>query len=158
MQRTNNTTQTSGQWGIYNFIRDRLETNSYLRLLVQASAGTGKSYLVKSILLDCQLRNRKSKATAPTGIAAANNEIEGTNIVSTTLHQLFGLGYDLESKHDFTNKHDPSVAELFGMNVLLIDEGSMITREDCHTQTKRETTTSSVTAKRDNCNAGCQGR
>ena len=37
-----------------------------------------------------------------TGIAAANVEIEGTDVAATTIHALFDLNPEMESKLDFT--------------------------------------------------------
>ena len=41
----------------------------------QASAGTGKSYLLSTIYLWCIVNGLNCKAAAPTGIAAANVEV-----------------------------------------------------------------------------------
>ena len=49
-------------------------------MMVQASAGTGKSFLLTTVYLWCIVNGKKAKACAPTGIAAANVEIEGTSL------------------------------------------------------------------------------
>ena len=55
------------------------------------------------------------------GIAAANVEIEGTDVAATTIHALLDLNPDMESKLDFT-KGNPKTAALMGLDVLFIDE------------------------------------
>ena len=65
------------QWRVYTFIVHSLRTGAPLRLMVQASAGTGKSFLLTTVYLWCIVNGKKAKACAPTGIAAANVEIEG---------------------------------------------------------------------------------
>ena len=42
-----------------------------------------------------------NKAAAPTGIAAANVEIEGTDVGANTIHTLFDLDTDYKTKLDF---------------------------------------------------------
>ena len=63
----------------------------------QASAGTGKSYLLSTIYLWCIVNGLNCKAAAPTGIAAANVEVEGTDVVATTLHALLELDAELQT-------------------------------------------------------------
>ena len=65
------------QWRVYTHIVNSLRLGSPLRLMVQASAGTGKSFLLTTVYLWCLVNGKKAKACAPTGIAAANVEIEG---------------------------------------------------------------------------------
>ena len=65
------------QWLVYTHIVHSLRTGTPLRLMVQASAGTGKSFLLTTVYLWCIVHGKKAKACAPTGIAAANVEIEG---------------------------------------------------------------------------------
>ena len=64
----------------------------------------------------------KVKAAAPTGIAAANIEIEGTDVAATTIHALFELDGELHSKMDFSKLDDPKIAFLLQLQVLLLDE------------------------------------
>ena len=68
------------QWRVYNHIVTSLRTGAPLRMMVQASAGTGKSFLLTTVYLWCIVNGKKAKACAPTGIAAANVEIEGTSL------------------------------------------------------------------------------
>ena len=97
---------------VYRQVTKQLRDGPYLRLIVQASAGTGKSYLLKAICLWCLLNKIVFKACAPTGIAAANLELEGTAVAATTVHNLFGFGFDFVSKLDWTKADDPDVAAL----------------------------------------------
>ena len=77
------------QYRVYQHIVQSLEAGEYLRLMVQASAGTGKSFLLSSVYLFCIVHEFRCKAAAPTGIAAANIEIARTDVRATTLHALF---------------------------------------------------------------------
>ena len=111
------------QYRVYSYIVSALEQGLPLRLMVQASAGTGKSFLLTTVYLWCLVHEKRTKATdsskivpeselllggeggmraaasgplgslpeaaAPTGIAAANIEIEKTGVAATTIHNLF---------------------------------------------------------------------
>ena len=105
---------------------EQLRNGPYLRLIVQASAGTGKSYLLKAICIWCLLNKVSFKSCAPTGIAAANLEVEGTGVAATTVHTLFGLGFELVSKLNWHKADDPDVAALIRMKLWLLDEASMV--------------------------------
>ena len=56
-------------------------------------------------------------AAAPTGIAAANIEIEGTDICAATLHSVFDLDGKYESKLDFSKPGIDKVAAIMKMKV-----------------------------------------
>ena len=75
-----------------------------------------------------EVNKKQVKAGAPTGIAAANIEIEGTDVVGQTIHSLFDLDNEYKSKLDFAKGNLQRVAELIRMEVLMIDEFSML---DC---------------------------
>ena len=96
-----------------------------LKKLPQASAGTGKSFLLNTVFLYCIVHGLRCKAAAPTGIAAANIEIPRTDVRASTLHALFEFDNEYKTKIDFT-KQVQSVVELLNLNVLLLDEVSMI--------------------------------
>ena len=49
----------------------------------------GKSFLLTTVYLWCLVNGKNTKAAAPTGIAAANVEIERTLVAATTIHNLF---------------------------------------------------------------------
>ena len=120
---------TTDQWRVYQHIVHRLEHGPYLRLMVQAAAGTGKSYLLVAVCLWCLLRAKKFRAAAPTGIAAANIEVPNTDIAATTIHTLFDFNTEFKTKRDFSNMDDELVQVLLQLGVLLLDEVSMIDDE-----------------------------
>ena len=72
------------------------------------------------------MHGKKCKAAAPTGIAAANVEIEGTDVTASTIHSLFDLDANFQSKLDVANLSSTRVAELMGLDVLLLDEAHTI--------------------------------
>jgi len=55
------------QYRVYKHIVHCIENGVYLRLMVQASAGTGKSFLLTTVYLYCKVRELKVAAAAPTG-------------------------------------------------------------------------------------------
>ena len=114
------------QWRVYQDIIDCLIKGRLLRLMVQASAGTGKSFLMTTIMLWCIVNGKKAKAAAPTGIAASNVEIEGTDVKATTLHSMFDLDTDFVTKLDFAKMDSNKVKALIELEVFLLDEVSMI--------------------------------
>ena len=114
------------QWRVYQHIIGSLQRGEYLRLMVQASAGTGKSFLLTTVYLWCIVNHKKAKAAAPTGIAAANVEIEGTDVCASTIHTIFDLDTEYKTKLDFAKLNNIKVATLMAMEVLLLDEVSMI--------------------------------
>lgn len=66
------------------------------------------------------------KACAPTGIAAANIDLPGTNVNANMIRSLFDLDGKMISKLDFSKADDPKVGEFLAMQVLMIDEYSML--------------------------------
>ena len=108
------------QWRAYSRIVKTLSQRrpKPLRLLVQASAGTGKSFLLSTVFLWCLIHNKRVGAFAPTGIAAANVEIKGTDVSATTYHHLFGLNAELDSKMDPNKASDPYVQKLSSRDIL----------------------------------------
>ncbi len=116
----------SDQWAVFSYIVTRIDAGEWVRLVVQADAGAGKSYVLKALSIWCLLRDLKSNACAPTGIAAANLEIEGVEVAASTLHKLFGLDFEAASKLNFQDPKDPAVEKLLGTQVLLGDEFSMV--------------------------------
>jgi hypothetical protein len=97
--------------------------------MVQAGAGSGKSYLLMAVYLWCILNKKKCEAAAPTGIAAANIEIEGTNVRASTIHALCDLDGKFRTRRDLTKMDDDVVRGLFALDVLALDEVSMIDDE-----------------------------
>ena len=115
-------TDITDQWRVYSHIVEAINANLPLRLLVQASAATGKSFLLTTIFLWCLVHGKKAKACAPTGIAAANVDIEGTEVSASTIHAMLDLDTDLKSKLDFAKLSHDKVAALMALEVLFIDE------------------------------------
>ena len=87
---------------MYSEITKALADGVRLRMLVQASAGTGKSFLLTTVMLWCVVHGKIAKAAAPTGIAASNIEIEGTHVSATTLHAMFDFDTELTTRLDFS--------------------------------------------------------
>ena len=87
---------------------------------------SGKSFLLTTVYLWCLLQKIRVKACAPTGIAAANIDLPGTDVNCNTIHQTFDLDGEMTTKLDFSKVDDPRVAELLAMEVLMIDEYSML--------------------------------
>ena len=85
------------QWRVYQEIITALGANTApLRLFLQASAGTGKSFLLETVFIWCALNGHCAEAAAPTGSAAARLRVKRTPVFAYTLHYLFGLSVDLE--------------------------------------------------------------
>ena len=74
------------QYRVFKFIIEQLEHGEKpLRLMIQASAGTGKSFLLTSVFLWALLNGVKTKACAPTGIQALliSSPKDGTRVAFT---------------------------------------------------------------------------
>ena len=113
------------QWRVYQHIVESIAGGSYLRLMVQASAGTGKSFLLTTVYLWCIINKRACRAACPTGIAASNIEIDGTSVSACTLHSMFELETDADgtrSNLDFSKPGAEKVGTVLSMEVLLLDE------------------------------------
>ena len=109
------------------FSRDRTllySSNTYLAITNIFCRCTGKSFLLTTVYLWCIVNGKRCKAAAPTGIAAANVEIEGTDVSAATIHTLFDLDTEFKSKLDFAKLSNTRVADLMSMAVLLLDEAS----------------------------------
>ena len=116
------TDEITDQWRVYSHITDAISTGKFLRLMVQASAGTGKSFLLSTVFLWCLVHGKITKAVAPTGIAASNIEIGGTEVTATTIHALFDLDTEFVTKLDLSKLDHKKVAALMCLEVLLLDE------------------------------------
>ena len=111
------------------FSRDRTllySSNTYLAITNIFCRCTGKSFLLTTVYLWCIVNGKRCKAAAPTGIAAANVEIEGTDVSASTIHTLFDLDTEFKSKLDFAKLSNTRVADLMAMGVLLLDEAPHI--------------------------------
>jgi len=129
------------QWRLYKEITAALERNTdALRLLLQASAGTGKSFLLETIYIWCVLHGHVVEACAPTGIAATRLCVRRTPVQAYTIHHLFALNVELESKLDPSKKEDERTVRLSRTTVLIIDEASMVD-DPCWAAIKDQLTT-----------------
>ena len=61
-------------------------------------------------------------AAAPTGIAAANIEIDGTEVCAATLHNVFDLDSEYTLNLDFSKPGVEKVGAILKMKVLFLDE------------------------------------
>ena len=122
--------EVTDQLRVYAGIVHALPTKRCLRMMVQASAGTGKSFLLTTIYLWCLVHGMPCRAAAPTGIAAANIEIDGTDICAATLHHVFDLDSECKSNLDFTKPGADKVAAILRMKVLFLDEARPGSRDD----------------------------
>ena len=82
--------------------------------------------MLTTLYLWCLVHGINTRAAAPTGIAAANVEIEGTEVSATTIHNLFDLDEEYTSKLDFAKVSQSKVAALIQLQVLMLDEVSML--------------------------------
>ena len=82
--------------------------------------------MLTTVFLWCLVEGIDTKAAAPTGIAAANVEIEGTQVSATTVHNLFHFNSEHVNQHDFSKVTQAKVAALIQLRVLLLDEVSML--------------------------------
>ena len=79
-----------------------------------------------TVMLWCIVNGKKARAAAPTGIAASNIEIEGTGVSATTLHAMFDFDTELQTKLDFSKSANKKIKGLLELEVLFLDECSMI--------------------------------
>ena len=75
-----------------------------------------------NVYLWCIVNDKRCTAAVPTDIAAANVEIEGTDVSAVTIHTLFDLDTEFKSKLDFAKLSNTRVADFMAMDVLLLDE------------------------------------
>ena len=72
------------------------------------------------------------RACAPTGIAAANIELEGTPIAASTVHSFFDFNTSYQSNLDLGQTTNAKVDCLLNLEVLLLDEVSMLDTDFWH--------------------------
>ena len=92
--------------------------------------------MLTTVYLYCLVHKIKVKAACPTGIAAANIEIEKTGVTATTIHNMFEFDGEYKSRLDFAKLTNAKVADLITMEVLLLDEAPPTHRVP-HTSTAR---------------------
>ncbi len=140
MQAGGTDAKPTDQWRVYKHIVGSIAQGRYLRLMVQASAGTGKSFLLSSVFLWCIVNGIKTNAAAPTGIAAANIEVKRTEVCATTIHNMLEMDGEYKSALDYSKLNNSKVSALMQMDVLLLDEVSM-TDSDCFSSSQAPVTT-----------------
>ncbi len=87
------------QWRVYSEIVEALTANAApLRLFLQASAGTGKSFLLETLYLWCFVNGFNAEACAPTGIAAARIRVLRTPVHAFTLHHFLPSAWSWRAK------------------------------------------------------------
>lgn len=127
---------TDDQIKAYNslieFINSPYDINDYKRALVGA-AGTGKTYLVKALIKNCNLSYSTIGLAAPTHKACRvlNESIQIPNIKVNTLQSDLGLKLNFDvDKFDINNPpFDPKGRiKINGYQLYIIDESSMINR------------------------------
>ena len=127
---------TNDQLNAYNnlieFINKPFDKNDYKRALI-GPAGTGKTYLVKAIIKNCNLSYSVIGLSAPTHKACRvlKESIQISNININSLQSDLGLrvNFDID---DFDIKNPPfdpkGRIKIEGYNLYIIDEASMINR------------------------------
>lgn len=118
--------------GIIDFINSEYNSNDFKRALV-GPAGTGKTYLLKAIIKNCNLSYSLIGLAAPTHKACRvlNESIKISNIKINTLQSDLGLKLNFDvDKFDIKNPpFDPKGRIKIGdFKVYIIDESSMINR------------------------------
>ena len=77
--------------------------------------------MLTSLYLWCVVHRMECLAAAPTGIAAANIEIDGTDICAATLHSVFDLDGAYKSKLDFTKPGTDKAAAILKMKAFVVN-------------------------------------
>lgn len=113
--------------GIIEFIQKGYVDNDFKRALMGA-AGTGKSYLMKSILLDCGLADSVIGLAAPTHKAARVIEMATGKKASTIASDLgLRLNYDSDNFDINNPPFDPKAEKkIKNYKLYIVDEASMI--------------------------------
>ncbi len=120
---------------LINFINSPYNSNDFKRALT-GPAGTGKTYLVKALIKNCNLSYSQIGLAAPTHKACRvlAGSIGITNVKTNTLQSDLGLrlNFDVE-KFDINNPpFDPKGRIKIGeYKVYIVDESSMINRGLC---------------------------
>ena len=110
-----------------SYILDKIKSDGFSsNMMILGKAGTGKSHLIKQIMLLSKSLKSNVKLLAPTGIAAVN--ISSTQHRAETLHSFFGLPINETKISHLTllniTKYKKSNFKKF--DVFIIDEVSMM--------------------------------
>ena len=127
--------QKAAYKGIIDFIDSPFDPNDYKRCLVGA-AGTGKTYLVKALILNCQMSYSMIGLAAPTHKACRvlGESINIAGIESKTLQSGLGLrlNFDIDKFDPNHPPFDPKGKIKIGdYKLYIVDEASMINRGLC---------------------------
>ena len=120
---------------LINFINEPFDTKDYKRALVGA-AGTGKTYLVKALILNCSMSYSLVGLAAPTHKACRvlGESIRISGIKASTLQSDLGLrlNFDIEKFDPAHPPFDPKGKIKIGnYKLYIVDEASMINRGLC---------------------------
>jgi ATP-dependent exoDNAse (exonuclease V) alpha subunit len=114
-QQPNNRTAKLKPIPEYQHILDKLNQGTQA-IFITGKAGTGKSVLIEQLV-----------KALPNCLVTATTAMAATNIRGTTLHSLFGLKpNDIDPTKEFNRRKDKH-QQLRAMEVLIIDEVSMLT-------------------------------
>jgi MoxR-like ATPase len=93
-------------------------------MFLQDSAGTGKTFIAKALINALQSHRKKCLICGTTGIAIVQYPS------GTTLHSLFRLGIDEQSRGSFCSnmgRGPPLARYILAADLIIIDEVSMLT-------------------------------
>ena len=127
--------QSKAYDALIKFINSDYDEEDYKRALI-GPAGTGKTYLVKALIKNCNLSFSTIGLAAPTHKACRvlHESINLSNITVNTLQSDLGLrlNFDIE-KFDINNPpFDPKgKIKINGYKIYIVDESSMINRGLC---------------------------
>ena len=122
---------TPHQYEVYNQIIESLKTESVI--LLQGSAGTGKTFLVKTLVENLPVPNDRILISAPThkALSVIREKVGNCeykyNTVSSAMYmkRIIGKDGEIYFKPDFDPKYPP----LNKISYFIIDEASMINKE-----------------------------
>lgn len=98
-------------------------------VLLHGPAGTGKSYLIKNLLVKLREKKLSAELLAPTGVAAYNITDPTRKIFARTIHSFFGIGPNNLSKEMLFIKLDNNYnikEKIKHIDIIIIDEISMV--------------------------------
>lgn len=115
-----------------NWIKSNYDKKDYKRALI-GPAGTGKTFLIKAIINNCNLSYSRIGLAAPThkAVRVLRNSISGTPCACNTLQSDLGLRLNMNSDNFDVNNppFDPKGRIKVGeYSLYIVDEASMISR------------------------------
>src|SRR6056297_2486217 len=91
-------------------------------IVITGGPGTGKTTIIKGIIVGFELMGKKTALCAPTG-RAAKRITETTGREAKTIHRMLEFTYSEDSKNLYFNKNEESPLEY---DVIIVDEMSMV--------------------------------